>query len=332
MAVLYVKEQGAYLQKRSQRILITKNQQTLFELPMDRIDSIAMIGNVQITAQALHALMEEEIDITHFSMSGKCLGRTVTDTSKNIFLRLAQYDLYQNQTKRLDIAKRIVANKIENQMEILRLFRWNSCDTVWREELAQLKRLQMKVEYVENNGQLMGLEGKASSLYFSAYGRMFRCRFTFPGRNKRPPRDPINVILSLGYTFLTKEVTAALEAESFEMYLGFLHGIRYGRKSLALDMMEEFRQPVIDRMTLRLFNKSMLQELDFTIEEDSVTLNEDGFCKFCRAFERWMTDPEVKSGEENYRALIRGQAKALKQAVQHKEVYEPYCLNKKISM
>lgn len=99
-----------------------------------------------------------------------------------------------------------------------------------------------------------------------------------------------------------------------------------------MDMVEEFRQPVIDRMTLRLFNKSMLQELDFTIEEDSVTLNEDGFCKFCRAFERWMTDPEVKSGEENYRALIRGQAKALKQAVQHKEVYEPYCLNKKISM
>ena len=240
MAVLYVKEQGAYLQKRSQRILITKKQQTLFELPMDRIDSIAMIGNVQITAQALHALMEEEIDITHFSMSGKCLGRTVTDTSKNIFLRLAQYDLYQNQTKRLDMAKRIVANKIENQMEILRLFRWNSCDTEWREELAQLKRLQMKV--------------------------------------------------------LTKEVTAALEAESFEMYLGFLHGIRYGRKSLALDMVEEFRQPVIDRMTLRLFNKSMLQELDFTIEEDSVTLNEDGFFKFCRSFERWMTDPEVKSG------------------------------------
>lgn len=276
MAVLYVKEQGAYLQKRSQRILITKKQQTLFELPMDRIDSIAMIGNVQITAQALHALMEEEIDITHFSMSGKCLGRTVTDTSKNIFLRLAQYDLYQNQTKRLDMAKRIVANKIENQMEILRLFRWNSCDTEWREELAQLKRLQMKV--------------------------------------------------------LTKEVTAALEAESFEMYLGFLHGIRYGRKSLALDMVEEFRQPVIDRMTLRLFNKSMLQELDFTIEEDSVTLNEDGFFKFCRSFERWMTDPEVKSGEENYRALIRSQAKALKQAVQHKEVYEPYCLNKKISM
>ena len=276
MAVLYVKEQGAYLQKRSQRILITKKQQTLFELPMDRIDSIAMIGNVQITAQALQALMEEENDITHFSMSGQCLGRTVTDTSKNIFLRLAQYDLYQNQTKRLDMAKRIVANKIENQMEILRLFRWNSCDTEWREELAQLKRLQMKV--------------------------------------------------------LTKEVTAALEAESFEMYLGFLHGIRYGRKSLALDMVEEFRQPVIDRMTLRLFNKSMLQELDFTIEEDSVTLNEDGFFKFCRSFERWMTDPEVKSGEENYRALIRSQAKALKQAVQHKEVYEPYCLNKKISM
>ena len=95
--------------------------------------------------------------------------------------------------------------------------------------------MMLKVPKAEDTSRLMGLEGMASSLYFRALGRMFKCEFSFDGRNRRPPRDPINVMISLGYTFLTREVSNALEGESFEMYLGFLHGIRYGRKSLPLD-------------------------------------------------------------------------------------------------
>ena len=116
------------------------------------------------------------------------------------------------------------------------------------------------------------------------------------------------------------------------MYLGFLHGIRYGRKSLALDLVEEFRQPVIDRMALKLFNKHMIQEYDFTFEEDAVLLNEEGFRKFCKEFERWMSDKDVSGMNLGYRGLIREQAKSLKTAIQKKGVYIPFCLSENKNM
>lgn len=332
MAVLYIKEQGAMVQKRSERILVTRNKQTLLELPFDRIDSVAVVGNVQISSQALYALMQKGIDVNYFSFSGTYLGCTAADASKNIFLRLAQYDLYQNQEARLEIAKTIVENKIKNQMYLVQTHRWEAEDNVWKEELVQMEHLAGKVKGMTSTNQLMGIEGKASNLYFKGYGRMFKCKFAFSGRNRRPPRDPINVIISLGYTFLTKEVASALEAESFEMYLGFLHGIRYGRKSLALDLVEEFRQPVIDRMTLKLFNKNMIQEYDFTFEEDAVLLSEEGFRKFCKEYERWMSDKDISGFNVGYRSLIREQVKSLKVAIQKKGVYEPFCLSENKNM
>ena len=155
---------------------------------------------------------------------------------------------------------------------------------------------------------------------------MFCCDFKFHGRNRRPPRDPINVIISLGYTFLTKEICSALESESFEPYLGFLHGIRYGRKSLALDIVEEFRQPVIDRMALKMFNKRMLSKYDFENEDDRVILNTDGFRKFCTEYEKWMAGKENGEREAGFRGIIHRQAASLKQCIQKGTAYVPFSL------
>lgn len=332
MAVLYVKEQGVILQKRGERILVSKGGRSLLEMPLYHIDSIMMIGNVQITSQALQAVLQNGIDVSYLTFSGRYLGHTVAESSKNIFLRLAQYEAYQNMEIRLGIAKQIVQNKIENQKQMIKGWRWDSEDSAWKEEIEQMEKICRKVENAENASKLMGLEGMASNLYFRAFGRMFKCEFSFDGRNRRPPRDPINVMISLGYTFLTKEVSNALEGESFEMYLGFLHGIRYGRKSLPLDLVEEFRQPVVDRMIVRMFNKRMIQKYDFTFDEDAVILNEDGFRKFCKEFERWMTDKNCSGEEKNYRQIIQEQATKLKHAIQEKEVYHPYQLNAKISI
>lgn len=152
---------------------------------------------------------------------------------------------------------------------------------------------------------------------------MINCQFEFRGRNRRPPRDPINVMLSLGYTFLTREVCSVLESEFFEVYLGFLHGIRYGRKSLALDIVEEFRQPVVDRFVIRSFNKRILSEFDFEMEGEKVILNEDGFKKFCHNFEKWMIGGE-RGIEKNFRQIIKQQAVVLKRAIQNKQQYLPY--------
>ena len=327
MSVVYIKEQGAVVQKRSERILVSHSGKTLAEIPMYNIESIAVIGNVQITTQALFSLMKNGIDINYFTFSGKYLGCTAAEISKNIFLRLAQYDIYQDMGKRLEIARNIVANKIKNQISLVQRHRWDPEDDLWKDEVKQMEMLINKVQYAESTNQLMGIEGKASNIYFKSFGRMFKCKFEFRGRNRRPPKDPINVMISLGYTFLTKEVSSALEAESFEMYLGFLHGIRYGRKSLPLDIVEEFRQPVIDRMVIKLFNKSMIQEFDFTFEEDRVILNEGGFLKFCKEFEYWMTDSNYSGKGQNFRSCIREQVKSLKDFVQKKGEYQPFCIS-----
>lgn len=325
MAVIYVKEQGAVIQKTGERIVISKGTNTLFEIPVIQIDNIALIGNVQITTQALHMLMEKGIDVSYLSYSGKYLGHTAAEASKNIFLRFQQYEYYLNEDKRLKMAKTIVGNKIKNQMAVISAHRWEKGQYDWKRDCAQMQKHMESLKEKVSPNEVLGVEGICSNIYFGAFGHMLKCDFRFEGRNRRPPKDPINVIISLAYTFLTKEMCSALDAESFETYLGFLHGIRYGRKSLALDMMEEFRQPAVDRFVVFFFNKHMIGKYDFEFpDEGGVILNEDGFQKFCTEYERWMDGRSSASGENSFRLRIREQVAKLKKAVCTDEEYRPY--------
>lgn len=335
MSVLYIKEQGSYLKKIGERLVVEKGRKTLLDIPVAQVENIAVIGNVQITSQLLYYLMERGVDISYFSYAGKYLGQTAADASKNIFLRFSQYGLYEDIKRRLAIAKIIVKNKVENQIAVLEKGRGNIRKQGKMEDydfVADLKRMREIVSTLQNKktpNEVLGVEGICSQIYFGGYGKLFQCDCVFNGRNRRPPRDPINVIISLGYTLLTKEVSSALDAESFEMYLGFLHGIRYGRKSLPLDIVEEFRQPVIDRLALRLFNKRMITENDFENENDQILLTEDGFKKFCREYEKWMNDGTVTGREKSFRSLIRKQSHALKEAVLQEKDYVPYAWESK---
>ncbi len=325
MAVIYVKEQGATVQKSGEQLLITKNGQRLMELPVIHVENLSIIGNVQITTQALHMMMERGIDVSYFSYSGKYLGHTAAEASKNIFLRFEQYAFYLDSSRRLEMAKILVENKISNQINLIRSHRFPDDGYDWRRDVEQMERHRSSLAEKTTPNEVLGVEGICSNIYFGAFGKMLKSDFTFHGRNRRPPRDPVNVIISLAYTLLTKEVSNALDAESFEAYLGFLHGIRYGRKSLALDMVEEFRQPAADRLVLLLFNKRMIGKYDFEFPEDgSVVLTEDGFRKFCAEYERWMNGKNVLSGEVSFRTIIRNQVAALKRAVMGKEMYRPY--------
>ncbi len=322
MSVLYIKEQGSCVQKRSERIVVTKGNQSLLEIPTANVENVAVFGNVQVTTQALHMLLEQGINVNYFTFSGKYIGQAGADSSKNIFLRFAQYELYHHLPKRLEVARDIVRNKIKNQIYLVKQHRWDKEDYDWRNDIEQMERLLAKLPQKETSNEILGVEGMCSNIYFGAYGKMFHCDFEFHGRNRRPPKDPINILISLGYTFLTKEVSSALDAESFEMHLGFLHGIRYGRKSLALDMVEEFRQPVVDRFVVNVCNKRMINKFDFNAEDDRILLNEEGFKKFCVEFERWMTG---NSGI-NYRGRIKRQAAELKKAILRKESYIPFSM------
>ena len=324
MSVLYVKEPGAYVKKCGKRLQVEKDGKRLMDLPVFKLSNVNIIGNVQVTTQALHFMMQEGIDVSYLSHSGTYVGHMTADFSKNIFLRLAQYQCYQSAARRLEIAKRIVENKVNNQMVLIRNFRWTAEEYDRKNDLNEIKKMLDTLREKETSNEIMGVEGICSAIYFRAYGHMFRCKTIFPGRNRRPPRDPINVILSLTYTFLTKEIASALEAESFETYLGFLHGIRYGRKSLALDLVEEFRQPAADRLVLRLFNKQMISEYDFDIEGDIVRLKEESFKKFCVEYEKWMTQPVSGLDPRSFRDILKEQISQLKKAIRERTIYIPY--------
>ena len=324
MAAIYVREQGTLITKSGERLAIVKGGRKLLERPIAGIDCVALFGNVQITSQALSMLLEHGIDVSYFSYSGKYIGHSAADSSKNIFLRLRQYDFYLDIDKRMDMARVIVANKIRNQITLIENHRWKS-PYDWTSDVKELERHLIKLSDKDSANSLMGIEGVCSSIYFRSYAQMFTGEFQFEKRTRRPPRNPINVILSLGYTLLTKEVTGALEAESFETHLGFLHGIRYGRKSLGLDIVEEFRQPVIDRLVLKLFNKGMITKYDFEFpEEGVVNLTEEGFRHFCTAYERWMNGSDTTSGDKSFRSRLREQTAKLKRAIQYGEEYVPF--------
>lgn len=328
MPAIYIREQGSMLVKRGERIAVMKNSRTLLEIPLANVDNIAVIGNIQVTTQVLLMLMEQGVDISYFTYSGKYVGHAAADMSKNIFLRFAQYELYHDMDRRLQLAKTIVRNKVENQIALIENFRWNG-EYDWYPDVKRMRELLKSLEGKKTSNEILGVEGMCSNIYFGTFGHMFKCRIRFEGRNRRPPRDPINVILSLAYTFLTKEICAAMDAESFEMYLGFLHGIRYGRKSLALDIIEEFRQPVVDRMVIRMFNKGMITEFDFDDEGDQILLNKDGFSNFCSYYEKWMHDKSFNNGQSSFNDVIRQQIAQLKKSIQRHEDYVPFAWKQK---
>ena len=325
MAVLYIKEQGAMLRRSGERVLVTKGTETLLDIPVFRIENVALIGNVQVSTQAARLMMENGVDVSYFTYGGKYLGRTTAEASGNIFLRFEQYQCYLDERRRLEIAEAIVRNKIQNQLALIRTTRWKDETFDWKSRAERIEKQLMQVGEKTCANELMGVEGICSQVYFQAFAEMLKGDFLFQGRNRRPPKDPVNILLSLTYSFLTREMSSALDADGFETCLGFLHGIRYGRKSLALDMIEEFRQPLADRLVLFLINKRILTKDDFDYTDlDRVTLSEDGFRRYCAEYERWMDGRNTISGEKSFRHRIRSQVNALRKALKEGDVYCPY--------
>lgn len=323
MSVIYIKEQGSYLHLKGGRLVVTKGNQELLEYPLINLDNVICFGNVQVTTQLLHRLIDSGIDISYFTYYGKYLGHTCSETSKNIFLRFSQYEYYQDVEKRLELARRIVENKIYNQIAVIKKFRWDTKKYNPKENIIQMQSLAQSVKQKRTDNEIMGVEGLCSNIYFSCFKQMLKCDIEFESRNRRPPRDPVNALLSLAYTFLTKDMCTLLDSESFETYLGFLHGIRYGRKSLALDMIEEWRQPIVDRLVLRLFNLKILTRDDFeNVEQEGVYLTEEGFKKFCREYEKYMDIPVIDG--KNFRILMRQQVAVLKKGLQKGIEYIPF--------
>lgn len=323
MAIVYVREQGTVIHKEYLQMVISKGKNKLRKIPLNCIEQLMVFGNIQITTQLMEYFLRENVEIHFFSYGGYFLGSCTGEHSRNIFLRCAQYEFFSDMEKKTSIASMLLKQKILNQLAVLRHYRGPVSDEKeWKAYQVRLKELASFMELQSSVPEMMGVEGLASNIYFKAFGQMLQSELKFTKRTRRPPKDPVNAVLSLTYTFMTRDMCSILEGHSFETYLGFLHGVRYGRKSLPLDLIEPFRQPVGDRLVLRLFNKRILSSYDF--EEDAgegIFLNQDGFQKFCYEYEKWMGS---KRNGESYRNLMRNEAKSLRNLIQYGEVFEPW--------
>lgn len=326
MATLYVTEQGAKLTRESRRLLVVRGDEVLLDIPTIKVERVLVFGYCQITTQALELLLNEGVPTAFLSMEGRLKGTLEPTRSKNIPLRVAQYETCRKTDFCLAAAKRIVAGKIRNQVRLVQRFQHNRQEHDFSATQRDLNRLLGEVDRKTASGGLLGLEGQATAVYFDAYRRMYK-RLGFDRRTRRPPTDPTNSLLSLGYTMLANEYLSAVTAIGLDPYLGFFHCVSYGRPSLALDLCEELRHPLVDMPTLDLVNRGILKEDDFSQESGGFMLTPLGRKSYFAKYERRMTiqfrHPRTKQ-KTNVRAIIRDQALKMCHSIQEGVPYEPF--------
>jgi len=287
---LIVQEQGAHVRLDGERVVVTGRDGEKCEAKLPQLSHISLFGNVQITTQTVRAAFDHHVQISYFSTGGWYYGRASGTSSKNIELRLAQYRAATDPAFCLRMARGFVASKIRNCRTMLRR-NHEQPDNV---TLNELEAMAKKAETAESLDQLLGLEGTAARYYFQSFTGMLRPKdgknvtLDMHGRNRRPPRDPVNALLSLAYAVLTSDLHRVVERVGFEPLLGFYHQPRFGRPALALDLMEEFRPLVADSAVIGAINTGVVGAEDFEHARGAVSLKAPARRRFLQAYHRRM--------------------------------------------
>jgi len=341
MATLYLIEQNSVLRKTSDRLTLCKRpeharkspgvriEDILLELPCEDVDQVMLFGNVQVTTQALHQLLEHGIELAIFTFTGKLLGQLTPPKTKNIHLRIAQFRKYDDLAFALKLSQTIVKAKINNGLAIVRKHQANHPQLFTDAELTQLEGLMQRADKAAALDELRGYEGAATAAYFKLFSRMLNPPWQFQTRTRRPPKDPVNAVLSFGYVIVGAQLQSLLDGIGFDPYLGFYHAIEYGRPSLALDLLEEFRHSLVDRLALNLFNLNIVSESDFYRPPDGgVYLNTAGKQKFFKHFEQMVGEFHSAASAADkptaFRALFQKQVQSLANAVQKDLLYQSF--------
>lgn len=320
---LYVAGHGLTITKSGEVLRIKDRDRNVQDVRINEISQLSVFGNVQLTAGALQALCYAEKPIAHFSFGGWFYGLTRGLGLKNVFLRRDQFAGAENATRRLRIAREIVASKIRNQRILLQRNHIEPPALT----LRQLKHYAEVAGQADDLETLLGIEGTAARLYFESFAGMLKgtddevgagFTFDFAHRNRRPPRDPVNALLSFAYSLLTKDLTITCHAVGFDPFIGFYHQPRFGRPALALDLMEGFRPLIADSAVITAINTRMITPADFVRVGPAVALKPAGRKSFLRAYEQRMdtlvTHP-LFGYRVNYRRILEIQTRLLARVV-----------------
>jgi CRISPR-associated protein Cas1 len=311
---LYLNTQGYRVGCKSEVLQVKDKDKLIEDVRVRDVSHVALFGNIQISTQAVHELCEQEVPITYFSMGGWFYGITRGHALKNVFLRMEQFRLARDETVCLALARRFVHGKIRNHRTLLMRNHLEPPETA----IGKLKRASEDALAAASIEDLLGIEGAGASLYFQQFSGMVKVAddlaegagpiagralpsegtgaagrsqltFNFSHRNRRPPTDPVNAMLSLAYSLLAKDCTLAVLAVGFDPYLGFYHQPRFGRPALGLDLMEEFRPLIAESTVLTCINNRVITEKDFVHAGQAVNLTAPGRKRFFQTYEQRMS-------------------------------------------
>ena len=348
MPTLYLTEEHALVRRDSEDCLLVqiperrgKGGEVLSlahkeRIPLIKIDDVAVLGEITLTASALHLLLERNIEITFLGHYGQFKGRLSPPFSKNALLRMAQYRAHADMSKRCELARRFVIGKLSNQRTLLQRYNRRQSDAEMSQAINRLADLLRQLATLPLDGAspgpplatgdhrvegtpleaILGMEGAGSAAYFQCFGKLLTDEklWPFARRIKRPPTDPVNSLLSFGYSLLTNQVSSAVQLVGFDHFVGYLHSSFYGRPALALDVMEEFRPIIVDSVVLSLLNKHKLSPDDFVVELEAYRLKNERrkvfFTKFEERLNEEVTHP-IFGYKVTYRRCIELQVRLL---------------------
>ncbi|MBC7227416.1 MAG: type I-D CRISPR-associated endonuclease Cas1 [Thermoflexales bacterium] len=326
MTTLYLTEDGAKVTREADCLVVhlpeNKDQgrpRQKIRIPLIRVSQVVVFGNVTLTTPALWALLEQRAEICFCTGRGRFLGHLTPPMGKNSLVRLEQHRAHNDPTRSFLLARNFVQAKLANMRTMLLRANRKREDAEIGKAADHIGALLEQLKGIEPDGtvpdpsrpqagtaygRLLGIEGAGTGAYFGVFGRLLRDDWGFPGRQKRPPPDPVNALLSFGYVVLMNHVASAVHIVGLDPYVGFLHSSQYGKPALALDVMEPFRPLIVDSVVLTLLNNRALKREDFVEELGSWRLTDEARRLFLTKLEERL-DTEVEHPVLEYKATYR---------------------------
>ena len=316
METIYITQENGILHRCEEHLILKQNGRNIGDIPLINTKTLVIMTSVQITSQAIDILTEKNIDVIYMSKGGKIKYRISAQSGGGAIIRLAQHSAFVNDKIRLSIAKSITRAKILNQKSLIDRYINQYPLPEYKEAVSNIMSFQEKLDSAETLNEVMGIEGICARVYWGCFKKLLKYP-AFTRRDYRPAPDYVNSALNLGYAFLANEITTQLYIQQFDIEIGFLHSIHYGRNSLTLDIMEEFRSTFVDNWLLGLFNRKILKEEHFKSAKDGFYLTDAGFEKYCSLYHEHIED-------NNWRDKFKTQAENLKKAVMAEGEYSSF--------
>ena len=328
MAILYITQQGAVLHKSGNRVIVKKDRDVLQEIPIVQLDEVVIFGNGHITTQTMGYLLHKNIPVSFLSSQGKYKGKLQPPYAKDTHIRRQQYAAADDPSQCLGLAKCFVRGKLTNAVRFSQRQRSQNAEVKSAIRLA--RQTLEKLERAESLDSLLGYEGAGAVAHYRAFRQFLAHDWGFTTRQFRPPPDPINAMLSLGYTLLHNHVYTFINVVGFDPYCGYFHQPKHGHAALASDLMEEFRQVIVDGYVLSLVNNNRVRPENFEQTNKGIRFTKEALDRFLVGYYGRMQQTfqhPTRNEKTTYLRCIELQVRHLARVIAGEEkAYQPFLI------